>query len=137
MKKLILPGLVTGLAMLIAGMAVSQIFGFLIPSIKTEYENANLFRPWSDPLMSLYFIHPFAVGIILAWVWSMVKDFLTAKSRTAKGISFGLIYWSITLPGMLISYATFPVSFTLVLSWTLSGLAQVICAGLILPKMIK
>ena len=69
MKKIILGGLLTGLAMLIAGMIAGQLVNLLMPSLQTQYANPCLFRPWADWHMNLYFLHPFAVGLALAWIW--------------------------------------------------------------------
>jgi len=137
MKKIILFGLMAGLAMLIINFVVSAILGYLFPMLNTEYNNTNLFRPWSDPLMWLMFLHPFAVGIILAWIWSKVKDVLSAEKNYEKGLVFGFIFWVISLPGMLISYATFQVSLTMILSWTLALLAEYLAAGFIFSKALK
>jgi len=133
MKKILGLGLLVGLAMTILGLALSRFFYFIWPSLNTEYQNAALFRPWSDPLMSIYFVYPFLLGIILAWLWAKTKS-LFAGGYFKKGFSFGLIYWLVTIPGMVISYSTFPISLIMVFSWSLSGLVQTLVAGIILAK---
>lgn len=136
MKKFLI-GLSVGAVMLIAGMIVGQIFQLLIPEMKMEYQNPNLFRPWSDPLMSLMFVEPFLLGFIFVWLWEKTKTVINGDTQLERGLKFGLIYWAVTFPGMIMSYSSFPVSFTLVLSWTLSGLIQAICAGILLSKWMK
>ena len=69
--KTISIGLLAGAVMLIAGMLLGQVLHFLLPDLKSEYENPNLFRPWSDPIMLLYFLVPYINGIIFAWLWSL------------------------------------------------------------------
>jgi membrane protease YdiL (CAAX protease family) len=96
--------------MLIIGVLVGQAFHFLYPTLKTEYENQNLFRPWNDPIMSFYYAELFLVGIILAWIWEFTKSIAKGENPLEKGFYFGLIYWVITLPGMLMSCSSFPVS---------------------------
>ncbi|MBI4359051.1 MAG: hypothetical protein HY577_00455 [Candidatus Nealsonbacteria bacterium] len=137
MKKLVFSGLLAGLVMLVVGLLANQAFGLIFTGLKAEYENPNLFRSWSDPLMSLYFLHPFLVGLILAWLWSKTKSLFRAGKCCSPGVNFGLMYWLITLPGMLISYASFPVSLLMILEWTLGGLFQAMVAGLILERMDK
>jgi hypothetical protein len=39
------------------------------------------------------------------------------------------------IPGMLMSYSSFPVSFVMILSWTLTGLVEAVLAGIILAKL--
>ena len=136
MKKII-SGLLAGAAMLILGMLIGQVFQNLAPSLKAEYENPNLFRPWSDPIMSLYFFEPFVLGVILAWIWSLTKDIIKGENLTQKGFYFGLIYWATTIPGMIMSYSSFPLSITIVLSWSITGIFQSLCAGFIFSKMLK
>lgn len=135
--KTVIFGIMAGLVMLIAGMAVGSAFSYAFPAIAAEYQNISLFRPWSDPLMSLYYAVPFATGLILAWLWINLKDKISEKNAMKKGISFGLVYWIITIPGMAMSYSSFPVSPAMVASWSVSGLIQAICAGLIFSKLLK
>jgi len=135
MKKVLIPGLVTGLVILIVGMVVGQLINLAIPGLMAEYQNPNLFRPWEDPLMSIYFAHPFILGLALAWVWNKVKGLVSGKPL-ARATHFALGYWIVaTIPGMVISYASFPLSLTIILSWTITCLLQAIAAGLVLGKM--
>jgi len=137
MKKIIKPGILAGIAMLIVGMTVSYLLHFMFPSLAAEYNNTNIFRSWSDPLMSLYFLYPFTVGLILAWVWQKTKS-LFKGSVKQKGVNFGLAYWLVSsIPGMLITYSSFKTSFLMVLTWLIGGLVNGIVAGLIFVKMDK
>lgn len=136
MKKFIGPGLIAGVAMLVTGMAVSRFMAFFFPSINVEFVNPAMYRPWNDPLMSLYFLYPFVLGLTLAWVWDKTKDLFKGKDALWRGKRFGLAYWvAAGIPGMLITYSSFQVSFTMILSWSLSGLFQAIVAGWIFAKM--
>lgn len=138
MKKIFLPGLIAGIAMLVANMLLNQLVHYLFPAIVAEYENPGLFRPWSDPLMSLFFLHPFLLGFILAWVWNKIKSLFVSGSVWQKGARFGFAIWLISsIPGMFISYSSFPVSLGMISSWLLSGLINAIIAGWIFAKMNK
>jgi len=138
MKKVFLPGLVAGIAMLAVSMLVNQFVGAFVPSVAAEYVNSALFRPWSDPLMSLIFVHPFLLGFILAWVWNKVKPLFVSGSVWQKGTRFGLVVWLVaSIPGMFISYSSFPVSLSMISSWLISGLISVIVAGWIFARMNK
>ncbi|VVC03858.1 Uncharacterised protein [Candidatus Bilamarchaeum dharawalense] len=135
MKKIIIPGIATGILMLIFGMIFSMAFGALFPSVNAEYQSV-LFRPWTDPLMMLFFAYPFVLGMILAWVWNHVKVLFKEKDFIRRGLRFGVTAWVVfTIPGMFVSYTTFPISLLMVLSWTLSGLVYTLCAGLVLAKL--
>jgi hypothetical protein len=130
-------GLIAGLVMLIAGTVVGMVLSYAFPAMAAEYNNPALFRPWSDPLMSLYYAVPFATGLILAWLWINLKDKIKEKDPVKKGVFFGLVYWIITIPGMAMSYSSFPISLVMTLSWSISIMAQAICAGLIFSKLFK
>lgn len=133
MKKILGLGLSVGLINLILGLALSRFFYYIWPSLNAEYQNTSLFRPWSDPLMSIYFVYPFLLGLILAWLWEKAKN-LFRGNYIRQGFSFGFIYWLLTIPGMIISYSSFPISFIMVFSWTLNNLILALVAGIILTK---
>ena len=135
MKKVVISGLVTGVVMLIVGLGMGPISNYLFPKVITEYQNPQLFRAWTDPIMSLYFLHPFLVGFILAWIWNKTKPLFKQKQWWQRGICFGLIYWLTTIPGMVISYSSFPISLAMTATWSLSTFVQAIAAGKLLAKM--
>ncbi len=140
-KKVILPGLAAGVAMLVIGMGLNQALMFAFPSLNAEYNNTNIYRPWSDPAMSLYFLYPFVLGIVLALAWDKVKvvfkDFKEGDC-IRRGASFGFGIWAISsIPGMLVTYSSFQVSALVTATWTLSGLVNGVVAGIIFAKLNK
>ena len=136
MKKILLPGLLAGIATLAISMALSFLF-MKFPSVSMDYANSNLIRPWKDPLMSLFFLYLFVQGIILAWVWNKSKS-LFQGTAISRGIKFGLSIWLIaSVPGMLVTYSCFPLSLLTVISWTVDGLVNGPVAGMIFAKMNK
>ncbi|MBU0671961.1 MAG: hypothetical protein KJ732_02910 [Candidatus Margulisbacteria bacterium] len=134
-KKVLLPGLVAGVVLLIVGMGWSFLLNAIFPGLAAEYQNTALFRPWEDPLMSVFFAYPFVLGLALAWVWDKVKG-LVSGGIVSRATSFGLGYWVVaSIPGMVITYSSFPVSLLMVITWSISGLVQAIVAGLIFAKL--
>jgi hypothetical protein len=135
MKKVLIPGLIAGLAMLIIGTIVSQLINLAVPSLMSEYQNLGLFRPWEDPLMSLFFLHPFVLGLALAWVWDKTKSLLVGGPMK-RATHFALAYLLVAIiPGMLISYSSFPLSLLMVFSWTIGAYLQAFVAGLVFAKV--
>jgi hypothetical protein len=134
MKKVVWPGIVSGLGMVIIGWIISSIINLIFPALVIEYQNIAIFRPWSDPLMSLYFVAPFVLGIVLAAVWNKVKMHFSG-SVFKRGANFGLFYWLVSIAGMVISYGTFQISLMMTISWTITGLFQAIIAGIIIVSM--
>jgi hypothetical protein len=136
MKKIIWPGIIAGMAMLIMGMAISYLFR-IIPAVAADYENIDIIRSWSNPLMSLIFLYPFVLGIVLALAWGHTST-LFKGTWSARGIKFGLAYLIVaTIPGMLISYSSLQLSFLTIVSWTVSGFVNAAIAGMIFAKMNK
>lgn len=135
MKKFIVPGLLAGVAALVAGLVVSRVMASMFPVLNLEFANPALFRPWSDPLMSLYFLYPFVLGLILAWFWDKYKHAFEG-SKFAKVKKFTLTYWLISaIPGMFITYSSFQVSLLMIISWLLGGLVEVFVIAWVLVKM--
>jgi hypothetical protein len=136
-RNKIIAGLAVGACMLVVQMLIGILFQALFPSLKEEYTNSGIFRPWSDPVMSLMFLQPFIVGIILAYIWNYTKSIIIKETDVKRGIYFGFIYFIISLPGMLMSYASFPLSLLMIFNWTAGIFVQSICAGIVLSKMVK
>lgn len=136
MKKILVPGLLAGVATLVAGLVVSRVMAYFFPSLNAEFANPSIFRPWSDPLMSLYFLYPFVLGLVLSCFWDKYKKVFEGKNLFEKVNKFALTYWVIAgIPGMFITYSSFQVSFIMVFSWLLGGLAEALAAAWVLAKM--
>jgi hypothetical protein len=137
MKKVVVPGVLAAIVSFIASMAIGYLFHFIDPSLKTEYENTNIFRPWSDPLMNIYYVYPFLLSIILAWLWDKSKQ-LFSGNIVKKALTFAFIYWlASNVPGMVMSYSSFQISAIMTISWSVSGFVQVFVAMLVIGKMNK
>jgi hypothetical protein len=136
MTKLYLQGLLAGLGVFIVSIGVSFLSQLLVPSLTAEYTNPSLFRPWTDPIMSLFYIYPFVLGVILSFVWDKSKKLMTDKLYWKRGLRFGLWYWvAASIAGMFVTYSSFQVSLPLVLSWSIGGLFEAFAAGIILAKV--
>lgn len=137
MKKIIYFGVVSGVAMLILSVILGFVFKTVFPNIAAEYNNMSIFRPYSDPLMSLFFLQPFVLGIALAWLWPIVKPAFKG-GKLSRGVRLGLIYFVVgTIPGMYATLTSFQLSWQIVLSWTLAGLIEAGAAGIIFAHLDK
>lgn len=136
MKKILFSGVVAGVAALLLSLVLNPLINVFFPSLAGQYANPQLFRPWSDPLMSLFFLYPILTGLILAFVWDKIKGVISGKTSLQKGAKFGVLYWLFTgLTGMLITYSTFPVSLLMILSWSFTGLVETVGASLVIAKI--
>ena len=121
-------GLIAGVAILVVGFGLSWILQQIFPSLKNEFENTAIFRPWDDPLMMGFFLHPFILGVVLAYLWDKVK----AKDP----LEFAKLYFVIaTIPGMFISLVSFQLSFLMIISWTGAGFLEALVAGYVFTKV--
>lgn len=137
MKKIVWPGLLAGLAALVLNFGINYLF-MLLPAIRQDYANSALMRPWQDPLMSLFFLYSFVLGVIMAWAWNKSKNLFAGRRPCQRGLKFGLSFGLISvIPGMLATYSSFPLSFLTVLSWTVEGLISLIVMGAIFARLNK
>lgn len=116
--------LFSGILLLIVGFGINWLSGVLFPALSLEYQNPAMFRPWSDPLMMVYFGYPFILGAVSSYLWDVVKP------KTA--FEFAKLYFIIaTIPGMFITYTSFQISLLMVLMWAVTGFIQIYVAGLV------
>jgi hypothetical protein len=131
MKKVVVPALVSAVAMIAASVALGYLFNFLFPSVAAEYENTAMYRPWDDPLMYMFIIQPFILSGTLVWGWDKIKGhFQGSVGRKAFCVSLICLMLFI-LPGMIMTISSFKVSLLAILTWTISSFVQVLVASLI------
>lgn len=132
-KRVIIPGFAAGIIMMLAGIGLSMAYNLVFPSLKSEYTDTYLFRSWDDPVMSLYFVHPILVALLLAWIWDKTKTvFPVSASSMKKALIFTSIYWLFSICGMIITYSSFQISLLMVSSWTLSAFIQGIIGSMVI-----
>lgn len=137
MKKVVLAGLVAGALMLGVSIVLSLVISAIFPDAMAEYSNSEIFRQMDDPLMYYFFLHPFVMGVILSFIWLKVSG-LIDEEGLKKGLVYGLLVWLFFgVPGMLISISSFQVSPFLVLTRTVSVLAQDLAAGAAISRMVR
>ena len=135
--KRLATGLLAGAVMLLIGLLISQVFTMLFPALREEYNNTQLFRSWEDPLMLLYFTQPFVNGVILAWLWDRSWQALINKTTLQKMMAFSAAYCVFSLPGMMMSLASFNVSLIMVLSWSAAIFIESLGAGFIFSRFLR
>lgn len=111
----------------VVGFGFNYLVEFIFPSLAAQYKTA-LFRPWSDPLMMLYFAFPLVSGFALTYLWDITK--------VKDPMKFAWIYFVVaTIPGMFITLTSFNVSLGMILSWTVVGYLEALAAGLVLKRV--
>ena len=137
-KKVIISGLAVGLVLFVLGWVVMMpLMTMIFPGLSSEYETSGVFRPWDDPAMSYIFLHPFVIGLVMAYIFQAFKPF-PKKKLVKRGICYGFMFWLlVTVPGMLMTLSSFMVSLDMVLSWTLEFLIEMPIAGIIIAKLAE
>jgi len=129
MKNKYLLAISVGVLLLACSMVFSWLLNVIFPSLQSEYVTVA-FRPWTDPLMSLFFLYPVVMGALLTKMW--LKTRKSWKSGLEFGGCFGVLF---AVPSFLVNYSTFTFSLPMILSWTVMGFINVVIAGLALEKL--
>ena len=133
MKKIIFPGIVGGVILLILSVLGLYLNIWLFPDLAMQYFQPT-FNDQSSRIM-LYFIHPFIIAMALSYFWNRTKSKLTGSFIT-RGIEFGIIYTLMaTFPSMWLVFSSITVSLMMVLTWFVFGLIQAIVVGWVCEKM--
>jgi hypothetical protein len=133
MKKVIFPGLVAGVVLLILSIFGLYLNIWIFPDLAMQYFQPA-FNEQSSRIM-LYFIHPFIIAMALSWFWNRIKEILKGSFLT-RGIEFGIIYALIaTFPAMWLVFSSITVSLQMVATWFVLGLIQAVIAGLVCEMM--
>lgn len=133
MKNVLVPGLIAGVVLLAISFAMLYGGIRMFPGLADEYYNP-VFASESNRNF-LFFIHPFVLGLALAWFWERFKGQF-AGGQLIRGIELGFVYTIVaTLPAMWITFSAINISLTMVLTWLLYGFIQATVAGLVFAKM--
>lgn len=133
MKKIFLNGLITGAILLLLSYLLLVITVRVLPDLAWEYFGPSFNTASSRNV--LFYIHPFLLGLALAWFWDRFKG-LFKGVWILKGLEMGIMYALIaTLPSMWITFSAINVSFEMIGTWFLYGLFQSIIAGEVLARL--
>ena len=132
-KKILIPGLIAGVVLLI--LSFGMLYGaiYLFPDVAEQYYSP-VFREGGDYAW-LFYVHPFVLSLALAWFWDRFKGQFTG-SMIVRDLELGLVYTLVaTLPSMLITFSALDITVVMVLTWLLYGFIQAVVAGLIFARM--
>lgn len=133
MKKLIYPGFVAGVVLLVLSIVVLYGSVYIFPQIAEQYYNP-IFSDAGGKRNFLFYVHPFILSFALAWFWDRFKgDF--KGIFVIRGLELGLVYAVIAiLPSMVMIFSAIKVSVGMVATWTVYGIMQGVVAGLVFAK---
>lgn len=131
-KQIIVSGIAAGIIILIVSMVISMDFQLLF-----DYNVLTLagMRAPNDPIMILFFLQPFVIGLAMATLYEYTKKSFEGK---AKGTMLGLLGWAIYgIPSAVIVYGSmdYPIGFTL--NALIGSLLCMLGAGFAITKLSK
>lgn len=129
MKKIIIPGLITGFILFIISYGGLYLAVRYVPSLFADYNNPLFNSDGSRDL--LFYSHAFIISMALSWFWDRFKS-LFHGAFYWRGIEFGFVYAIVVLlPVMWITFSALDVTISMVVSWFIYGLFQAVIAGII------
>ena len=133
MKKVIIPGLITGVVLFIVSYGGLYLSVQFFPSLFTDYNNP-LFNSDGERDI-LFYSHAFIISMALSWFWAKFKGIFHGP-LIMKALHFGFVYALIALlPVMWITFSAMDITIPMVSSWLLYGFIQAVIAGMILAKL--
>lgn len=136
MKKIIKPGLLAGLVMVVFLAVMTAVLNRLFPSLLAEYRNAEMYRAWDEPLLQVFFLAQFPAALFMAYIWNKAKKIFPATEKEAIW-NFGWFCTIGLIPGLLMIYGTCAISLLMLFSWLVLVFGQCMLGSLIIVKMMK
>ena len=131
-------GVLAALAAGIVITVISLVVGMIVQSI-WPYDIFTLggMRAKDDPIMILFFLHPFVLAGAMTIVYAKLSGALSGDI-TQKGKKFGLLMWAVvSLPSIFLVYSSmnYPLGFHL--SGLIGSLIYMPAAGITIAKLMK
>jgi len=134
LRRFLLSGILGGVAIWIIGIILSivvmQIWPFDVLAL-------GGMRAIGDPIMLLYFLHPFVLAFALSYIYPMLeKNF--KGSYMDKGKCFGIAMWIVvSIPSAFLVYSSmnYPIGFTV--QSVVGSLLYMLAAGIVIARINK
>ncbi|MCX6802254.1 MAG: hypothetical protein NT067_04025 [Candidatus Diapherotrites archaeon] len=129
--KIIISAVLIGIAMSIISFG---IVGPIAKAINPGYDIMKIagMRNASDPIMLLFFLQPFVLGLAFSIIFSFHGNAMPGLEFHKKGIKFGLAAWMLyTLPSVFLVYSSMDYGETFLLSALFGQLLGFCAAGII------
>jgi len=133
-KKVFIGGLAAGLVILIVSQIVSALV-IAVPELYFDVFKLGGMRAMEDPIMLLFFVHPWVLGFGMSIAFQKFKDSFKVTGWR-RGKAFGLYAWILVgLPSAFMVYSSmnYPIGFTV--SSVLGSLLYLVAAGIALEKV--
>ena len=134
MKNVLIPGIIAGIVILVVSTITSYFTQMLF-----SYNVLTLdgIRAVNDPIMMLFFLYPFVLGLAIAYLYDFAKTSFKGNALQ-KGVSLGFIAWIVSaIPSAFVVFTsmTYPMGFTV--DMVIGSLISMLVAGLVIAKLSK
>jgi len=132
--KTLKAGIAAGVAMLIVYFVVNMIVMAVAP-----YDVLSLggMRSATDPLMMLFFLHPFVLGLVFAHAYGYVGKSLKGRP-VEKGREYGILMWLVyTVPSAFVVLTSMNYPTVFVIQQVAGGWVMMLFGGMVIAKMSK
>jgi hypothetical protein len=132
--KIILAGILGGIAILIISMLFSMLFQ---AAFGYDIMKLDGMRTINDPIMALFFLYPFVISFTVAILYAKTRKAFSGTTMQ-QGTSLGLIAWIVaSIPSAFIVFSSmnYPIGFTI--NSIAGPLIYMVIAGIIIAKIMQ
>ncbi len=133
-KKIVIGGIAAGLVILVVSQVVSYAV-MAVPGLYFDIFKLGGMRAKEDPIMALFFLHPWVLGFAMAIAFQKFKPAFKSTGL-CRGKAFGIFVWLLYgLPSAFIVYTSmnYPIGFTV--NSLVGSFLYLIAAGITLEKI--
>lgn len=134
LKKVVLAGILAGIVICVVSLIVQMLVNLVLPYNVMELGGM---RAVTDPIMLLFFVHPWVLGFAMAVVYGFLGSSLKG-SWLCRGKHFGVLVWLVAaLPSAFLVFTSmdYPLGFTV--NSVIGSLLYVVAAGMVIAKIME
>jgi len=133
-KQIIIGGIIVGFIIILIDIILGELIQFIWP-----YDILELggMRKIDDPIMLLFFVHPWVFSFALTFVYSFFEKALDGNYIT-KGWKFGFLMWAVIfVPYAFLVYTSmdYPIGFTV--NSVIPPLVYMLLSGILIAKTFE
>lgn len=122
--------LIASVTLFVVGALFHFALEVVAPAIPPQFGNRALFRPWAGWTFIYMVLHPLAYGVVFAAFYLVLVTRCGVARGWRGGLGYGAAVFLVgSLPVYSLAYASFQVSFDVILSWVAQSACQYMIAG--------
>lgn len=134
-KGFLLGGLAAGIAIFVVNMLFGMFWEFIFPGFNAMMLALPGMRAITDPVMVLYFLHPFVVGFAMSLFYQHFKAALKG-TRFHRGLKYGFMVWVLAaIPSIFMVYSSMNYPTNVVIMWATGPLLYYPLAGIVIARL--